>query len=115
MTARKLLCTFVAVSMLAATVPPTVSAAESTPATSAAAATNLRTSIDRAAARAAANALPAVTNRRVLRVSTEMSPMQGGGGGSKTMLVMMLVGTAASVGAGYLIYKQMKKQTGQTN
>lgn len=66
----------------------------------------LRASIDRAAAREAAQ-LPGVPLRRPTPVRKQM--MGGGGGGG--MMVMTLLVTAASLAGTYFLVKEMRKST----
>lgn len=72
------------------------------------AATALRTSIDRAARDAVAQA-PA---RPRATTPVRKAMMQGGGGGGGMML-MALIGTAAGLAGTYFIVKEMRKQNDQ--
>lgn len=73
------------------------------------AASALRTSIDRAARDAVAQA-PA---RPRATTPVRKAMMQGGGGGGGGMMLMALIGTAAGLAGTYFIVKEMRKQNDQ--
>jgi hypothetical protein len=107
MSSRRIVSLAVAAAILAAALP---AAAE--PATPADA--RLRASIDRALAApgpsAAPSSAPQATSSKVRKAqSGATSNGSGGGGGGK--MILALLGTAISVGATYLIVKEMQKQT----
>lgn len=70
----------------------------------------LRASIDREAAKAAAQ--PALPARQKTPVRSKR--MQGGGGGGG-MIVMTVIGTVASLAATYFVVKEMRKRTDEAN
>jgi hypothetical protein len=109
---KRLISASVIAALVMGMLPAPAAAAESTVSTQRAPALDLRAAIDRSAKVLARQdskegRLPAAVRH------TNATMSQGGGGGHAGMMVMMLVGMAASIGGGYLIYKQVKKQTDQ--
>src|SRR5438309_236630 len=108
---RRLISAAVLAAFVVGLVPATTFAAEETqPAGKTPVVT--RASIERAAARAAADKTqPAAT--RPFKSTEEIQAMGGGGGGHAMAIIWSLVGTAISLGTTYYILKEMKKQTDQ--
>lgn len=114
MTVKKSLSAFIVASLLAGALPATALASEEPASAAKPSALNLTHSIDRAAARLAAEAPRTHARATTARETETGEPQSGGGGGHAGMLVLTLVTTAASLGGGYYLYKQMKKQTDPT-
>ncbi len=71
----------------------------------------LAASIDRAVAQAGVDPRVAVRRGTKIRATQGGMGMSGGGGGTGKYIVMMLLGTAISVGTYYLIMKKANEQT----
>jgi hypothetical protein len=114
MTVKKPLSALIVASFLTGALPATARASDEPGSAAKPSALNLTRSIDRAAARLAADAPRAHARETTARETETGEPQNGGGGGHAGMLVLTLVTTAASLGGGYYLYKQMKKQTDPT-
>jgi hypothetical protein len=108
---KKLFSVIVAAAILVNTLPAT--AAEANATAGQAGTVGLHASIARSAARLAGPSSDDRLLAKAFRESDAAASQGGGGGAHAGMMVMMLVSVAASVGGGYLIYKEMKKQTSQ--
>jgi hypothetical protein len=108
---QKLIATALAATMFVGLVPATTRASDETTVTT----PSVTAALDRAATRAALESKAAVQPAKPFKTShsQEAQGGSGGGGGHMTAIIMTLVGTAASLGATYYIYKEMKKQTDQ--
>jgi len=107
---KRMISAAVLTAFVAGVVPSSVFAAEETqPAAKAPVVT--RASIERAAARAAAEKVQPSGSRQFK--STEEMQAGGGGGGHAMAIIWSLVGTAVSLGTTYYIMKEMKKQADQ--
>ncbi len=101
----RLAAVVVIASMLLATMPAGVFAADNTRPVP-----GIRASIDRAVAKALAEHPPATTKSSVRR-SSAAAAQGGGGGAGKVMAVVAIVGAVGGLAATYYIVKQMQKQT----
>jgi hypothetical protein len=113
MTIKKPLPMILAATLLIGTLPVNAGASEEPGYHEHPVGSALARSIDQTAIRLAAQARRASRPTAAARERDGLEMQGTGGGGHAGMLVLTLVTTAASIGGGYYLYKQMKKQTDQ--
>jgi hypothetical protein len=110
---RKAVTVFVALSLVASSLP----AMAQTPA-GATAPSQFKASVDHAIASAARETSSQAASRRSPMLAkefrSESEEQSGGGGGGHAVLIVTLVATAASIAVGYYALKQIKKTTTPT-
>ena len=104
MSSRRFVSLAVAAAILAAALPAAAEPA-------APAETRLRASIDRALAAPGPSSAPQATSSKVRKAQSGSTSNGSGGGGGGGKMILALLGTAISLGATYLIVKEMQKQT----
>ncbi len=102
----KLVAAVVMASLLVATTPVCLWAADGT-----AAVPGIRASIDRSVAKDLATHQPDLAARPAQRHASAASRQMGGGGGGKSMAIVALISTVGGLAATYYIIKQTRKQT----